>query len=56
MKILYLHDNQITALTIAKTNLEYISLFDNPIRDYRSALVETNEKLMAIDHHVVTKS
>lgn len=56
MKILYLHDNQITALTVAKTNLEYISLFDNPIRDYRSALVEANEKLMAIDHHVVTKS
>jgi hypothetical protein len=56
LKILYLHDNQITAVTIARTSLEYLSLFDNPLRDYRAALVDANDKLMAIDHHVIARS
>jgi Leucine-rich repeat (LRR) protein len=42
LKIVYLHDNQIATVSITKTNLEYISLFDNPIKDYRSSLIESN--------------
>lgn len=56
MKIVYLHENQINTISITRTNLEYISLFDNPIKDYRAALIDSNEKLMAIDHHVIAKS
>lgn len=57
MKILYLHDNQLTSVDIRKTNLEYISLFSNPIlsSEYRSTLIDQNSKLLAVDHHVVTK-
>jgi hypothetical protein len=56
LKILYLHDNQLTAISITRTNLEYVSLFDNPVREYRGGLIEGNEKLMAIDHHVISKA
>lgn len=56
LKILYLHDNQLAAVSILKTSLEYLSLFDNPIKDYRAGIIEANEKLMALDHHVVARS
>ena len=41
MKILYLHDNQLTSVEIKKTNIEYVSLFGNPMqsKEYRPALV-----------------
>ena len=41
MKILYLHDNQLTSIDIKNTQLEYVSLFKNPMssRDYRKALI-----------------
>jgi Leucine-rich repeat (LRR) protein len=55
LRILYLHDNQLTACPIAKTNLDYVSIFDNPLKDYRRSLIDQNEKLLAIDLHVVTR-
>lgn len=55
LRILYLHDNQLAACPIAKTNLDYVSLFDNPLKDYRRALIDQNEKLLAVDLHVVTR-
>lgn len=39
MRILYLHDNQINSISISRTNLEYLSLFDNPINGYRTSLI-----------------
>ncbi len=56
LKILYLHDNQLAAVSIAKTSLEYLSLFDNPISDYRADIIEANDRLMALDHHVIARS
>jgi Leucine-rich repeat (LRR) protein len=56
LKILYLHDNQITNIAITKTKLEYISLFDNVIKNYRHNLIDNNDKLMGIDFNIVTKS
>ena len=56
LKILYLHENQLTSAAITKTNLEYVSLFDNPVKEYRGGLIDGNDKLMAIDHHVISKT
>ena len=54
MKILYLHDNQLTECHVANTNLEYMSLFDNPIANYRAGIIQSNRKLVAIDCNVIT--
>ena len=54
MRILYLHDNQLVECNIAKTNLEYISLFENPIANYRTNLIVNNPKLIAIDCNIIT--
>jgi hypothetical protein len=54
MRILYLHDNQLIECPLARTNLEYLTLFDNPLADYRRALLPNNPRLLALDCHVVT--
>jgi hypothetical protein len=56
LKVLYLHDNQILNIDINKTQVEYVSLFDNPIKDYRAALIESNDKLIGIDHNIVANN
>lgn len=54
MKILYLHDNQLNNVDIKNAQLEYVSLFKNPITGYRRALIENNSSLLGIDYNIVT--
>lgn len=54
MKILYLHDNQLTQVDIRHTGLEYVSLFKNPLGGYRRGLIENNPGLLGIDYNIVT--
>ena len=56
MKILYLHDNQLTHVDIKNTQLEYISLFKNPMSSdtYRRSLIQNNGGLLGIDYNVIT--
>ena len=56
LRILYLHDNQLTSITLTHTHLEYVSLFDNTITRYRTTLIQNNPKLMAVDFHIVSKT
>lgn len=55
LKILYLHDNNIFSINISNSTVEYITLFNNPIKDYRREVIQQNEKLLALDYHIVTK-
>ena len=57
LKILYLHDNQLSSVEIKKTTLEYISLFNNMFKEnsYRKQLIAQNHELKGIDFNVITQ-
>ena len=57
LKVLYLHDNQLTHIEIKKTPIEYISLFNNLFKEnsYRRKLIENNPNLKGIDLNIVTQ-
>lgn len=54
LKILYLHDNNIFSVTVSNPTVEYITLFNNPFKDYRKEVVKANKNLLALDYHIVT--